>query len=66
MLLIPTTDGVPPMILEPLSDVTVIAPNDAVLECDLDLGEPEAEIKWWVKGAFFKMVEMYRLCFFQI
>lgn len=40
------TVGVPPKILEPLNDVTVVAPNDAILECDLDLGEPESEIKW--------------------
>ena len=38
--------GVPPKILEPLSDVVVIAPKDAILECDLELGEPESDIKW--------------------
>ena len=38
--------GVPPQILEPLSDSVVTAPKDAILECDIDVGEPEAEIKW--------------------
>ena len=33
--------------LEGLQDVTVVAPNDAILECDIDVGEPEAEIKWY-------------------
>ena len=40
------TVGEPPMLLEPLQDTTVIAPGDAILECDIDVGEPEAEIKW--------------------
>ena len=40
--------GVPPQILEPLSDTVVKAPKDAILECDIDVGEPEAEIKWYV------------------
>ncbi|KAK3083483.1 hypothetical protein FSP39_023775 [Pinctada imbricata] len=39
--------GVAPKLLEKLDDQTVIAPKDAILECDLDLGEPEAEIKWF-------------------
>ena len=42
------TVGVPPQILEPLSDTVVKAPKDAILECDIDVGEPEAEIKWYV------------------
>ena len=24
-----------------------MAPKDAILECDIDVGEPEAEIKWY-------------------
>lgn len=36
------------MLLEPLQDTTVVAPGDAILECDIDVGEPEAEIKWFV------------------
>ncbi|GFO38541.1 titin, partial [Plakobranchus ocellatus] len=40
-------EGVPPVLLEPLQDIAVIAPKDAILECDIDVGEPEAEIKWF-------------------
>lgn len=40
------TVGVAPVLLEPLQDIAVVAPNDAILECDIDMGEPEAEIKW--------------------
>ena len=36
------------MLLEPLKDTIVVAPNDAILECDIDVGEPESEIKWSV------------------
>ena len=36
------------MLLEPLKDTVVVAPNDAILECDIDVGEPESEIKWSV------------------
>ncbi|KAK7507540.1 hypothetical protein BaRGS_00001475, partial [Batillaria attramentaria] len=39
--------GEPPMLREPLKDLTVVAPGDAILECDIDVGEPEAEIKWY-------------------
>ncbi|GFS00827.1 titin [Elysia marginata] len=39
--------GEPPVLLEPLQDIAVVAPNDAILECDIDVGEPEAEIKWF-------------------
>ena len=39
--------GDPPVLLMPLEDLTVVAPNDAILECDIDVGEPEAEIKWF-------------------
>ncbi|KAH9498303.1 hypothetical protein Btru_006488 [Bulinus truncatus] len=39
--------GVAPILLEPLQDIAVVAPNDAILECDIDVGEPEAEIRWF-------------------
>lgn len=29
-----------------MQDLTVVEPNDAILECDIDAGEPEAEITW--------------------
>lgn len=38
--------GEAPKLLEPLQDTTIVSPNDATLECDLLLGEPEAEITW--------------------
>lgn len=40
--------GEAPKLLEPLQDTTIVAPKDAILECDLNLGEPEAEITWYV------------------
>ena len=42
------TVGDAPMLLEPLKDTIVVAPNDAILECDIHVGEPESEIKWSV------------------
>lgn len=41
------TVGEPPLLLEPLLDITIVSPKDAILECDMDVGEPEAEIKWY-------------------
>ncbi|KAJ8319891.1 hypothetical protein KUTeg_001478 [Tegillarca granosa] len=38
--------GEAPKLLEELLDTTVVAPKDAILECDLERGEPEAEITW--------------------
>jgi len=35
-----------PEILHPLEDITVIAPEPVLLECDLDVGEPAAEVEW--------------------
>lgn len=35
-------------ILHPLEDVTVISPEKIVLECDIDVGTPPADIEWYV------------------
>ena len=39
--------GEPPAILEPLSDQVVVSPDDAILECYIDPGDPPAEIHWY-------------------
>lgn len=33
-------------ILHALEDVIVISPAPVLLECDIDVGEPESEIEW--------------------
>lgn len=44
MLFISVGDA--PELVEPLSDLTVIGPKEAVLECSIKSGKPQAEIKW--------------------
>ena len=39
--------GKPPRVIEPLLDMEVNAGEDLTLECDLDLGEPKANITWY-------------------
>lgn len=38
--------GEAPEVLHPLEDATIVAPAEAVMECDLAPGEPEAEVRW--------------------
>ena len=33
--------------LRPLKEVSVESPNDAVFECEFDLGEPQATVTWY-------------------
>ena len=44
--------GNKPTILSPLHDVTVMAGKTVKLECDVTVGKPEGEIRWWVIYAF--------------
>ena len=37
--------GDPPKILKPFKDLTVVAPNSAVLECRIEPGEPEPKVR---------------------
>ena len=39
--------GRPPEILEPLLDMEVVAPEEAHLEFDVDLGDPQAALHWF-------------------
>ena len=39
--------GNAPMILSPLQDTTAIAGKSVRLECDLSLGHPKADIRWY-------------------
>ena len=39
--------GRPPEILEPLLDMEIIAPEEAHLECDIDIGDPPSKIIWY-------------------
>jgi len=39
--------GKKPKILTPLKDTKVTAQSTATLTCDLDLGEPKADIRWY-------------------
>ena len=41
------TVGRPPEILEPLLDMEIIAPEEAHLECDIDIGDPPARLVWY-------------------
>ena len=45
ILLVPA--GKAPHVLEPLMDMTVRAPEPAILECRIDPGEPPAEMHWY-------------------
>jgi hypothetical protein len=56
--------GDAPMLLEPIKDVTVVVPNDAILECDIDVGEPEAEIKWSVTFNLLLFLLLFLQCNF--
>ena len=38
--------GEPPELLSPLTDQTVVAPNEALMSCDIRHGDPPADIKW--------------------
>ena len=55
--------GTAPKLLEGIEDLTVVAPKDAILECDLDLGEPEAEIKWFKGQAEVKKSPKYEMSY---
>ena len=39
--------GSPPKILEDLMDMLVVTPEEAHLECDIDLGDPKATLHWY-------------------
>ncbi len=41
--------GSPPEVLEPLQDLTKTAPDDIVLECTINPGDPKAELTWFRK-----------------
>ena len=45
LLLAPVGD--PPEVVRPLKDVTAVAPKSAVLECSINLGDPEAKVKFF-------------------
>ena len=51
--------GRPPEILEPLLDMEIIAPEEAHLECDIDLGDPPAKLIWYKDN---KEVRPVRCC----
>jgi hypothetical protein len=40
-------DGRAPKVLENLTDTTIVSPEEVTLKCDLELGEPVAEVKWF-------------------
>jgi len=39
--------GKKPKIVTPLKDIKVTAQSTATLTCDLDLGEPKADVRWY-------------------
>lgn len=47
VLLSPVSEGRAPKVLENLKDATSVSPGEVTLKCDLELGEPLAEIKWF-------------------
>ncbi|XP_046554801.1 titin-like [Haliotis rubra] len=55
--------GVPPVIIEPLQDEVAVAPKDAILECDVDVGEPEGEIKWFKGTKEVKKSSKYEMSY---
>ena len=57
--------GSPPEVIEPLLDTTKTAPEDIVLECTINPGDPKAEITWFRKdrqvGSFI-LINTVALC----
>ena len=47
MLLCLPLDGSAPELLEPLKDVTVVVPKQAVLKCEINPGEPPAKVRFF-------------------
>lgn len=45
--LLSSTAGAAPKLLSDLGDETVVSPADATLECRINRGQPEADIKWF-------------------
>ncbi len=41
--------GSPPEVIAPLQDLTKTAPEDVVLECGINPGDPKADITWFRK-----------------
>jgi len=45
---IPLSDGIPPVVIEPLVDFTAQAAQSVIITCKINRGTPVCDIKWYV------------------
>jgi hypothetical protein len=46
-----------------MKDVTVVSPAEAVLDCDMEPGTPEAEVRWYKGGSQITPSDKYEMTY---
>ena len=55
--------GNAPKIVKGLVDLTKISPEEAIMDCTIDIGEPAAEIKWYKNGKQISAGKKYEMSY---